>query len=161
MTDRSDRGEIHLGDLARALASLHWENDEQARAIAACLGFGLQAAPKPGPPTEIYDRQRYRRQATAAVQTAARVSRICAAGPRAATDPAGECSLELPAAHRRACARRAGGIGMVGRSGRAVQRRGRKRGFAAAPVSRSGPTATSSPLRSPPCASGKRSKSPA
>lgn len=65
MTDRSDRGEIHLGDLARALASLHWENDEQARAIAASLGFGLHAAPKPGPPTEIYDRQRYRRQATA------------------------------------------------------------------------------------------------
>jgi len=59
MTDETDRGEIHLGDLARALAALKWENDDQAKAIAACLGFALHTSPKPKPPVEIYDRQRY------------------------------------------------------------------------------------------------------
>jgi hypothetical protein len=61
MRDPTRRGEIHLGDLARALAKLQWRDDEQARAIAACLGFGLQTTPGPRPPTEIYDRQRYPR----------------------------------------------------------------------------------------------------
>ncbi len=65
MTDKTDRGVIHLGDLARALATLQWRNDEQARAIAACLGFGLESAPAPRPPKEIYDRQRYRKPAEA------------------------------------------------------------------------------------------------
>lgn len=37
------RGEIHLGDLIRALATLHGGDDEQAQAIAGCLGFGLEA----------------------------------------------------------------------------------------------------------------------
>lgn len=56
---RKDRGQIHLGDLARALKCLGWQDDEQAKAIAACLGFGLLATPKPRAPNEIYDRQRY------------------------------------------------------------------------------------------------------
>jgi hypothetical protein len=41
-------------------------DDDQARAIAASLGFGLTRSPKPTPPKEIYDRQRYRRLAPAA-----------------------------------------------------------------------------------------------
>lgn len=48
------RGEIHLGDLARALATLQCHNDAQVRAIAACLGFGL-AAPRTRPPVEVYN----------------------------------------------------------------------------------------------------------
>lgn len=61
MTDSAKRSEIHLGDLAWALKTLHWTDDTQAQAIARCLGFGLQATPQPRAPTEIYDRQRYRR----------------------------------------------------------------------------------------------------
>jgi len=69
MTDTPERGEIHLGDLARALATLQWRNDAEARAIAACLGFGLHAAPAtPRPPSEIYDRQRYSAREPAAPQ---------------------------------------------------------------------------------------------
>ncbi|MGH8581652.1 MAG: hypothetical protein ACREWG_02460, partial [Gammaproteobacteria bacterium] len=59
MTDAPKRGAIHLGDLTRALATLEWQDDEQVRMIAACLGFGLHSAPAPRPPKEIYDRQRY------------------------------------------------------------------------------------------------------
>ena len=54
------RPEIHLGDLVEALASLEWENDGQAQAIAACLGFGLAPSLPTTPPSEIYDRQPYR-----------------------------------------------------------------------------------------------------
>ena len=53
------RGEIHLGDLAQALASLPWRSDGQALAIASCLGFGLMPGLPPSPNAEIYDRQRY------------------------------------------------------------------------------------------------------
>ena len=42
MTKLRDKGEIHLGDLARALETLNWEDDRQARAIASCLGFELK-----------------------------------------------------------------------------------------------------------------------
>jgi hypothetical protein len=35
------RGDIHLGDLARALGKLDWQDPAQAETIAACLGFGL------------------------------------------------------------------------------------------------------------------------
>ena len=55
------RGEIHLGDLAEALASLSWQDDDQAQAIAACLGFGLAPSLPPKPNEGIYDRQSYRR----------------------------------------------------------------------------------------------------
>lgn len=59
MTDRPDRGDIHLGDLARALARLDWEGEAQAARIAACLGFGLRP-PQPTAraatePVRIYD----------------------------------------------------------------------------------------------------------
>jgi len=53
-------GDIHLGDLARALGSLHWRDPAQAEVIAACLGFGL--APDSAParprqaPREVYNR---------------------------------------------------------------------------------------------------------
>lgn len=59
MTYRPDRGEIHLGDLARALAKLSWRDEAQAAKIAACLGFGL--GPSQGiagaasGPTRIFD----------------------------------------------------------------------------------------------------------
>jgi len=59
MTDAPDRGEIHLGDLARALADLPWRGQDQAAAIAACLGFGLGAGPTLAPPPaphRVYDR---------------------------------------------------------------------------------------------------------
>jgi hypothetical protein len=48
---------------------LRWQNDDEAKAIAACLGFGLHAAPTPRTPTEIYDRQRYRRPTPAPAPT--------------------------------------------------------------------------------------------
>lgn len=52
------RGEIHLGDLVRALAELKCKTLEQTNAIASCLGFVIEEAPvKPTP--EIYDRNRY------------------------------------------------------------------------------------------------------
>ena len=54
------RGEIHLGDLIRALGTLHCQDHQHARAIAGCLGFGL-AAPdvQPTRPTPmVYDRSR-------------------------------------------------------------------------------------------------------
>jgi len=54
-TDRPRRGEIHLGDLARALGSLGWRTHEQAEAIAACLGFGLGPAPREQEPVEVYN----------------------------------------------------------------------------------------------------------
>jgi hypothetical protein len=59
-TDETQRGEIHLGDLIRALGTLHGQDDEHAQAIAGCLGFGL-AAPdlQPARPTPtVYDRSR-------------------------------------------------------------------------------------------------------
>jgi hypothetical protein len=59
-TDETQRGEIHLGDLIRALGTLRCLDDEHARAIAGCLGFGL-AAPdmQPARPTPtVYDRSR-------------------------------------------------------------------------------------------------------
>lgn len=59
MKDRPDRGEIHLGDLARALAKLNWKGEAQAAQIAACLGFGLRPAQATAraasEPTRIYD----------------------------------------------------------------------------------------------------------
>lgn len=59
MTERRDRGEIHLGDLARALATLNWKGECQAAQIAACLGFGLGPTPAipraAREPTKIYD----------------------------------------------------------------------------------------------------------
>lgn len=61
MRDTEKRGEIQLGDLARAMGSLRWRSDEEAQAIAACLGFGLRAGvPASRRSKEIYDRQRYR-----------------------------------------------------------------------------------------------------
>ena len=63
--DRTDRGEIQLGDLARALGTLNWRDDAEAQAIAACLGFGLKPKAEPPPQTEIYDRQRYPERPTA------------------------------------------------------------------------------------------------
>ncbi len=60
MTGAPGRGEIHLGDLARALKTLKWQDDKEAKTIAACLGFGLHDTPStPRPPSEIYDRLRY------------------------------------------------------------------------------------------------------
>lgn len=52
------RSEIHLGDLIRALATLHWQDDEQAQAIAGCLGFGLEApdVQPAGPTPTVGDR---------------------------------------------------------------------------------------------------------
>jgi hypothetical protein len=59
MTDRPDRGEIHLGDLARALATLSWKDEAHAARIAACLGFGLGPAQAisraASEPTRIFD----------------------------------------------------------------------------------------------------------
>ena len=63
--DRTDRGQIQLGDLARALGTLNWRDDAEAQAIAACLGFGLRPKAEPPPQTEIYDRQRYPERPTA------------------------------------------------------------------------------------------------
>ncbi len=67
MSDRRDRprrGDIHLGDLTRALGSLDWQGEAQAAAIAASLGFGLDfglgAQPVRKPPVEIYERPRQR-----------------------------------------------------------------------------------------------------
>ncbi|MEF8703682.1 MAG: hypothetical protein V5B32_10590 [Candidatus Accumulibacter sp. UW26] len=55
----SPRGEIHLGELIRALDSLPWENHAQAQAIAGCLGFGIPTA-DPGssdrPTRTVHDR---------------------------------------------------------------------------------------------------------
>jgi hypothetical protein len=55
----ADRGEVHLGDLARALADLPWQDQAQARAIAASLGFGLGAGAggvqRSSRPTEVYN----------------------------------------------------------------------------------------------------------
>ena len=51
------RGQIQLGDLARALGLLNWRDDGEARAIAACLGFGLEAVAPVRPAKRIYDRQ--------------------------------------------------------------------------------------------------------
>ena len=65
---RPKRGEIHLGDLARALGTLDWRDDAEAQAIAACLGFGLIPKAEPKPQTEIYDRQRYPERAPARPQ---------------------------------------------------------------------------------------------
>jgi len=42
MDTEPERGDIHLGDLIRALDKLPWQGPEQAEAIAACLGFGLR-----------------------------------------------------------------------------------------------------------------------
>lgn len=57
LEDRDRRGEIHLGDLARALAELQPRDQPHAAAIAACLGFGL-AAPSgqaSRPARHVYD----------------------------------------------------------------------------------------------------------
>lgn len=43
MSKICNRGEIHLGDLARALEDLPWTDPAQAAVIAHCLGFGLAA----------------------------------------------------------------------------------------------------------------------
>lgn len=54
------RGEIHLGDLACALATLPWQDAAQAARIAACLGFGLRphSPVAPGPASHrVYDRR--------------------------------------------------------------------------------------------------------
>lgn len=53
------RGEIHLGDLARALAELPWQDPTQVAAIARCLGFGLEPKPAMAPtsPRRVHDRQ--------------------------------------------------------------------------------------------------------
>ncbi len=59
MNTDTRRGEIHLGDLVTALVTLNCQTDEQARAIARCLGFDWSAAPPAAPTAEIYDRQRY------------------------------------------------------------------------------------------------------
>lgn len=40
---QGDKGEIHLGDLITALGNLPWRDESHAQAIAACLGFGLEA----------------------------------------------------------------------------------------------------------------------
>ncbi len=55
MTRERNRGEVHLGDLAAALATLPWQDQAQAGAIAACLGFGLRA-PLQAAPHRVYDR---------------------------------------------------------------------------------------------------------
>lgn len=63
------RGEIHLGDLIRALDDLPWKTPKQkqsqlqsqahAAAVAACLGFGLTppSAPSASTPRKVYDRR--------------------------------------------------------------------------------------------------------
>lgn len=48
------RGEIYLGDLARALRGLNCRSDEDSERVAAALGFGVQL-PTPHHPVEIYD----------------------------------------------------------------------------------------------------------
>ncbi|HYN78737.1 MAG TPA: hypothetical protein VES73_13210 [Lamprocystis sp. (in: g-proteobacteria)] len=54
-----DRGEVHLGDLVRALHALRPRDLDQAAAIARCLGFGLRdpasAAPSANP-HRVFDR---------------------------------------------------------------------------------------------------------
>ena len=87
MTDSTDRGEIHLGDLARALASLDWQDNDQAQAIARCLGFGLREPP-PARSTEIYDRLRYRPPSIPPSEPPAR--------PRIFVPPAPEMPTALP-----------------------------------------------------------------
>ena len=78
------RGEIHLGELIRALAELPWRDASQARAIATSLGFGL-AAPDLShadrPTSSIYDRNQ--------------PSRVAKKAPTAAKPPTG---LSLPTA---------------------------------------------------------------
>jgi len=49
MTLERGRGAIHLGDLARALVDLGCQDQTQASAVAACLGFGLRAPPSARP----------------------------------------------------------------------------------------------------------------
>lgn len=49
-------GEIHLGDLIQALGDLPWQDEAQAQAIAACLGFGFATPvlPSPEPDKRIF-----------------------------------------------------------------------------------------------------------
>lgn len=49
------RGEIHLGDLARALHRLDPSDPDQTQAIAACLGFGLREPAQRHQPIEVFD----------------------------------------------------------------------------------------------------------
>ena len=53
------RGEIHLGDLVRALKGLSVEDDEQARAVARALGFGLRGRSDGEATPRVYDPLRY------------------------------------------------------------------------------------------------------
>lgn len=53
------REEIHLGDLARALAKLRCDSPEQIKSVASCLGFAIESVPETGPQTEIYDTHLY------------------------------------------------------------------------------------------------------
>ncbi len=60
MSEWRDRGEIHLGELARALQGLPWTDQSQAAAIADCLGFGLTAHPSTfatAASHKVYDRR--------------------------------------------------------------------------------------------------------
>ncbi|MBK1649580.1 hypothetical protein [Rhabdochromatium marinum] len=66
MSEQPRRGEIHLGDLARALDDLPWTDPNQAAAIANCLGFGLAAQPKvvaSARSHQVFDRRSTPRQA--------------------------------------------------------------------------------------------------
>lgn len=56
---RPPGGEVHLGDLATALGTLHWQGPDQAQIIAGCLGLGLHAAAPPAPePPRVYAHRR-------------------------------------------------------------------------------------------------------
>ncbi|MEF8731813.1 MAG: hypothetical protein V5B40_07850 [Candidatus Accumulibacter meliphilus] len=83
--DTMRRGEIHLGDLIRALGTLHGQDDEHAQAIAGCLGFGL-AAPEvqPARPTPtVYDRSRLSPQAKSEAPATPRQAGLAAPPTRA------------------------------------------------------------------------------
>jgi hypothetical protein len=83
--DTMQRGEIHLGDLIRALGTLHGQEDEHAQAIAGCLGFGL-AAPEvqPARPTPtVYDRSRLSPQAKSEAPATPRQAGLAAPPTRA------------------------------------------------------------------------------
>lgn len=83
------RGEIQLGDLARALGLLNWRDDDEARAIAACLGFGLEAAAPARAAKRIYDHQAESAPEPAAGPTAAKPQGL-------RLPPAPEAPLPLP-----------------------------------------------------------------
>ncbi len=55
MSPSNKKGKIHLGDLAMALHKLGWENSENTKAIASCLGYDLKQMPQQKHQKEIAD----------------------------------------------------------------------------------------------------------